>query len=64
MDFEEFMQVETKEQFETFGDKYDEIRKNIEQKVFEYKAELKDAIENQTYFDVSTAVMYLVSGRK
>ncbi len=63
-DFEEFMKAETREQFETFGDKYDKIRERVERKVKEYKAELKDAIDEQTYYDVSTAVMYLVSGRK
>lgn len=63
-DFEEFMKAETKRQFETFGDKYDEIRNSVEKKIESYKAELKDAIEKQNYYDVSTAVMYLVSGRK
>ncbi|MGI8670524.1 MAG: class I SAM-dependent methyltransferase [Aridibacter sp.] len=63
-DFEEFMKAETKEQFATFGDKYDEIRENVEKKVEKYKSDLRDAIENQNYYDVSTAVMYLVSGRK
>jgi ubiquinone/menaquinone biosynthesis C-methylase UbiE len=63
-EYEEYMKAETKEQFATFGDKYDAIRESLEKKVFEYKAELKDAIENQNYYDVSTAVMYLVSGRK
>jgi SAM-dependent methyltransferase len=63
-EYEEFMKAETKEQFETFGGKYDKIKESIEKKVDEYKAELKDAIANQTYYDVSTAVMYLVSGRK
>ncbi len=63
-DFEEFMKAETKEQFETFGGKYEEIRQRIEQKTKKYKSELKDAIENQNYYDVSTALMYLVSGRK
>lgn len=62
--FEKFMKAETKEQFATFGDKYDEVRESVEKKVEEYKAELKDAVENQNYYDVSTAVMYLVSGRK
>lgn len=63
-EFEEFMKAETKEQFATFGDKYDTIRESVEQKVEEYKTTLKDAVENQTYYDVSTAVMYLASGRK
>ena len=30
----------------------------------EKKSELMTAIENQAYFDVSAALMYLVSGRK
>ena len=63
-DFEEFMKAETKEQFETFGGKYDEIRQNVERKIESYKTELKDAVDKQNYYDVSTAVMYLVSGRK
>ena len=63
-DFEEFMKAETKEQFETFGGKYDAIRQNVERKIEAYKKELKDAIDDQNYYDVSTAVMYLVSGRK
>ncbi len=63
-EFEEFMKAETKEQFETFGDKYDKIRERVEQKVKKYKAELKSEIENENYYDVSTAIMYLASGRK
>lgn len=63
-DYEEFMKAETKEQFATFNGKYDAIRESVENKVEEYKAELKDAIANQNNYDVSTAVMYLVSGRK
>ncbi len=62
--FEEFMKAETEAQFATFGSKYDAIRERVDKKVEEYKSELKTAIENQTYYDVSTAVMYLVSGRK
>jgi ubiquinone/menaquinone biosynthesis C-methylase UbiE len=63
-EFEEFMKAETKAQFETYGDKYDVIRQSVEEKIGSYKSELKDAIDNQTYYDVSTALMYLVSGRK
>ena len=62
--YEEFMNVETKEQFATFDDKYDKIRERVEKKVEEYKSELRDAVENENYYDVSTALMYLVSGRK
>lgn len=63
-DFEEFMKAETIEQFATFGDKYETIRQNVSEKLEKYKTDLKDAVENQKYYDVSTAVMYLVSGRK
>lgn len=63
-DFEEFMKAETRKQFETFGGKYDAIRESVEQKIKQYKSDVKEAIENQTYYDVSTALMYLVSGRK
>ena len=63
-EYEEFMKAETKEQVETFSGKYDAIRQNIEQKSEAYKTELKDAINEQNYYDVSTALMYLVSGRK
>ncbi len=63
-EYEEFMKAETKTQFETYGDKYDAIRESVEQKTEEYKDELRDAIKNQNYYDVSTAVMFLVSGRK
>ena len=63
-EYEEFMKLETETQFATFGDKYDAIRQNVEKKLDEYKSQLKDAIENETYYDVSTALMYLVSGRK
>ncbi len=63
-DYEEFMKAETKAQFATFGDKYDAIRKSVVKKIDLYKTELKDAVENQNYYDVSTALMYLVSGRK
>lgn len=63
-EFEEFMKAETKAQFATFGDKYDAIRQTVEKKLDSYKADLKDAVENQNYYDVSTALMYLVSGRK
>ncbi|NNE97535.1 MAG: class I SAM-dependent methyltransferase [Pyrinomonadaceae bacterium] len=62
--YEDFMKAETKKQFEQFGGKYDAVLKRAEKKMDEYKAELKDATRNQTYYDVSTAVMYLVSGRK
>ncbi|MDQ3634644.1 MAG: class I SAM-dependent methyltransferase [Acidobacteriota bacterium] len=63
-DFEEFMKAETKEQFATFDEKYDAIRRKVEKKVEKYKADLRDGIESQNYYDVSTALMYLVSGRK
>ncbi len=63
-EYKEFMKAETKDQFATFGDKYDEIRQSVEKKIESYKSELKAAIENQNYYDVSTALMYLVSGRK
>ena len=63
-EFEEFMKVETKEQFATFDGKYEEIRQKVEKKVAVYKSALKDAVDQQTFYDVSTAVMYLVSGRK
>lgn len=63
-EYEDFMQAETAEQFATFGDKYDAVRERSEEKLNAYKAELKDAVENQNYYDVSTALMYLVSGRK
>ena len=63
-EFEEFIKAETKAQFETFGDKYDSVRQSVEEKIEAYKSELKDAIENENYYDVSTALMYLVSGRK
>jgi ubiquinone/menaquinone biosynthesis C-methylase UbiE len=63
-EYEDFMKAETMEQFATFDGKYDATRESIEKKVDEYKAELKDTIAKQTYYDVSTAVMYLVSGRK
>jgi len=63
-EYKELMKAETKDQFATFGDKYDEIRQSVEKKIESYKSELKAAIENQNYYDVSTALMYLVSGRK
>lgn len=63
-DFEEFMKAETKAQFETFGGKYDRIRHSVEKKLEEYKSDLKNAVDDQTYYDVGTALMYLVSGRK
>ena len=62
--FEEFMKAETKAQFETFGDKYEAIRQSAEKKIEVYRSELKDALENENYYDISTALMYLVSGRK
>ena len=62
--YEKFMKAETETQFATFGDKYDAIRQSVEQKIEAYKAELNDALENQNYYDVSTALMYLASGRK
>ncbi len=62
--FEKFMKLETTEQFATFGDKYDAIRESVDEKIVLYKSELKNAVENQDYYDVSTALMYLVSGRK
>jgi len=37
---------------------------NVNEKLDSYKSDLKDALENQTYYDVSTALMYLVSGCK
>ncbi len=63
-DFEKFMKAETREQFAAFDGKYDEIRKSAERKLDEYKSNLRNAIDEQNYYDVSTAVMYLVSGRK
>ena len=63
-EYEEFMKAETKAQIATFGGKYDAIRQSVDEKIGEYKSKLKDAIENETYYDVSTALMYLVSGRK
>ncbi len=63
IDFE-IKKAETETQFATFGDKYDAIRQSVGQKIEAYKSELKDAVENQNYYDVSTALMYLVSGRK
>lgn len=63
-DFEEYMKAETSAQFATFGDKYDGVRLRVASKIEEYKSELKDAINGKTYYDVSTAMMYLVSGRK
>ena len=63
-EYEEFMKAETKTQFETFGDNYDAIRQSVEKKIDSYKSDLKNALEDQTYYDVSTALMYLVSGRK
>ncbi len=63
-EYEEFMKAETKEQFETFGGKYDSVRERVEKKIEEYKTELKDVIKNKNYYDVSTAIMYLASGRK
>lgn len=63
-EYEEFMKAETKTQFATFGDKYDAIRQSVELKIDVYKANLRDAVDGQNYYDVSTALMYLVSGRK
>ena len=63
-DFEKFMKAETREQFAAFDGKYDEIRESAERKLDEYKSNLRNAIDEQNYYDVSTAVMYLVSGRK
>ncbi len=63
-EYEKFMKAETEAQFATFGDKYDAIRQSVVKKIDSYKSELKSAIDNQTYYDVSTALMYLVSGRK
>ena len=60
--FKEFMKAETKTQFERFGGKYKELRHRVEKKLDTYKSELRDTIENQTYYDASTALMYLVSG--
>lgn len=63
-EYEEFMKAETKEQFATFNKRFEEIRSRVEEKIEKYKTALKDDVQNQTYYDVSTAVMYLVSGRK
>ena len=62
--YEEFMKAETKAQFATFGDNYDEIRQRVDEKIDFYKSQLKNAVDDQTYYDISTALMYLVSGRK
>ena len=63
-DFEELIKIETQKQFETFDGKYEEIQQRVEQKIKDYKAELKDKVNNQTFYDASTALMYLISGRK
>ncbi len=63
-DYKEFLESETKAQFATFGDKYDSTLRNIIKKLDLYKSDLKNALDNQTYFDGGGALMYLVSGRK
>lgn len=62
--YKEFLEAETKAQFAAFGDRYDPILQRINEKLHSYKAQLKAALEDQTYFDGGASLMYLVSGRK
>ncbi len=62
--YEEFMKAETEAQFAVFGDKFDSIRDKMLTKKDMYKSDLRTAIKKEEYYDVSTALMYLVSGRK
>lgn len=63
-DYKEFLESETKTQFASFRNKYDSTLKNIIRKLDLYKLDLKNALENRTYFDGGGTIMYLVSGRK
>ncbi len=63
-EYKELLESESKAQFATFGDKYDLILPRMSEKSDLYKSELGDALRDQTYFDGSGVLMYLVSGRK
>lgn len=62
--YEDLMKAETKKQFAEFGDEYVSILERVSEKLDLYKSQLRQAIEDQTYFDGGASLMYLVSGRK
>jgi ubiquinone/menaquinone biosynthesis C-methylase UbiE len=64
LDFEDYLDTETKDQFETFGNKFNDTLLSVNQKEKSQLSALKKSIENQTYFNGGGFFMYLISARK
>jgi ubiquinone/menaquinone biosynthesis C-methylase UbiE len=63
-EFSNFKDHETHEQFEVFGNKYNDVLLQVNQSEESNSVRLKKAIESNEFFDGGGSLMYLVSGRK